>query len=38
MEIPIDEDWLKALYDILIIIYRNTDRPITSGFPYGERG
>jgi death-on-curing protein len=33
MEIPIDEDWLKTLYDILIIIYRNTDRPIASGFP-----
>lgn len=33
MEIPIDEDWLKALYNILIEIYKDTDRPIVSGFP-----
>jgi death-on-curing protein len=33
MEIPIDEDWLKALYDILVKIYSDTDRPIVSGFP-----
>ena len=33
MEIPIDVDWLKTLYDILISIYRDTDRPIVSGFP-----
>jgi death-on-curing protein len=33
MEIPIDEDWLKTLYDILIRIYSDTDRPIVSGFP-----
>jgi death-on-curing protein len=33
MEIPLDEDWLKALYDILIVVYSDTDRPITSGFP-----
>src|SRR5271157_1318078 len=33
MEIPIDEDWLKALYDILIEVYKDTDRPIVSGFP-----
>jgi len=33
MEIPIDVDWLKTLYDILIAIYRDTDRPIVSGFP-----
>jgi death-on-curing protein len=33
MEIPIDEDWLKTLYDILIEIYSGTDRPIISGFP-----
>jgi len=33
MEIPIDEDWLKTLYDILIKIYSGTERPIISGFP-----
>jgi len=33
MEVPIDEDWLKTLYDILIKIYSDTDRPIISGFP-----
>lgn len=32
-EIPIDEEWLKTLYDILIEFYHNTDRPIISGFP-----
>jgi death-on-curing protein len=33
MEIPIDEDWLKTLYDILIKVYSDTDHPIVSGFP-----
>lgn len=33
MEVPIDVDWLKALYRVLIIIYRDTDDPILSGFP-----
>lgn len=33
MEIPIDEDWLKALYEILVGIYQDTDRPVISGFP-----
>jgi death-on-curing protein len=33
MEIPIDEEWLRTLYDILISIYSGTDRPIISGFP-----
>lgn len=33
MEVPIDVEWLKALYDILTIIYSGTDRPIVSGFP-----
>jgi death-on-curing protein len=33
MEIPIDEAWLKTLYDILIRVYSNTERPIVSGFP-----
>jgi hypothetical protein len=33
MEIPIDEDWLKTLYEILVRIYQDTDRPVTSGFP-----
>ena len=33
MEIPIDEEWLKTLYDVLIKIYSNTERPIISGFP-----
>lgn len=33
MEVPIDEDWLRTLYDILIKIYSDTDRPIVSGFP-----
>lgn len=33
MEILIDEEWLKTLYDILTQIYSGTDRPIVSGFP-----
>ena len=33
MEILIDEEWLKTLYDILIRIYSDTERPIVSGFP-----
>ena len=32
-EIPIDEEWLRTLYDVLIELYKNTDRPIVSGFP-----
>jgi death-on-curing protein len=32
-DIPIDEEWLKTLYDILIEIYSTTERPIVSGFP-----
>jgi len=33
MEILIDEEWLKTLYEILIQIYSDTERPIVSGFP-----
>lgn len=33
MEIPIDEEWLKALYEILVSIYKDTERPVSSGFP-----
>jgi death-on-curing protein len=33
MEIPLDEEWLKTLYNVLISIYKNTDDPIRSGFP-----
>jgi hypothetical protein len=32
-EIPIDEEWLRTLYDVLIELYKNTERPIISGFP-----
>jgi death-on-curing protein len=32
-EIPIDEEWLRTLYDVLIELYKNTERPIVSGFP-----
>ena len=33
MELLIDEAWLKTLYQMLISIYQNTDRPIFSGTP-----
>jgi len=33
MEILIDEEWLKTLYEILIQFYSDTERPIVSGFP-----
>lgn len=33
MEIPIDEQWLKTLYDILINIYKDTDNPVYSALP-----
>jgi death-on-curing protein len=33
MDIPIDEEWLKALYTVLIAIYKDSDNPIRSGFP-----
>lgn len=32
MEIWITENWLRALYDILVDIYKNTDYPITVGY------
>ncbi len=32
-EIPIDEEWLRTLYDVLIELYKNTERPIVSAFP-----
>lgn len=35
MEIWLNEDWLKAFYDILVNIYRNTDYPITVGYNEG---
>jgi death-on-curing protein len=35
MEIWLDEEWLKALYRILVDIYRNTDYPITVGYNDG---
>ena len=33
MEIPIDEDWLTTLHEILVGIYQDTEDPIFSGFP-----
>lgn len=33
MEIPLDEEWLKTLYNVLIAIYKDTDDPIRTGFP-----
>ena len=35
MEIWFDEDWLKAFYQALVEIYRNTDFPITEGYNEG---
>lgn len=33
MEIPLNKDWLKTLHDTLVLIYQNTDDPISSGIP-----
>ena len=33
MEITLSEDWLKQLYNVLIVIYKGTEDPIKSGFP-----
>jgi hypothetical protein len=33
MEIPLDEQWLKQLYTVLIQFYKNTSDPIRSGYP-----
>ena len=35
MEIGIDEEWLKVLYDVLVDIYKETDTPITVGYNEG---
>jgi len=35
MEIKIDEDWLKILYEILFDFYRNSGHPITAGYSEG---
>jgi death-on-curing protein len=35
MEIWLNEDFLKAFYEILVDIYRNTDYPITVGYNEG---
>lgn len=34
MEIPLTEDWLKELYNVLIKIYEKTDDPIRTAFPF----
>jgi len=33
MEVNIDKDWLKALHEILVLIYETTDDPIGSAIP-----
>jgi death-on-curing protein len=35
MEIPIDEDWLISLHEILVHFYRKSDHPITLGYSEG---
>jgi death-on-curing protein len=33
MEVNIDKDWLKALHEILVLIYETTEDPIASAIP-----
>jgi death on curing protein len=33
MEIPLTEDWLKELYNVLISIYQKTNDPVRTGYP-----
>jgi death-on-curing protein len=33
MEVNLDKDWLKALHEILVLIYETTDDPIASAIP-----
>ena len=33
MDVNIDKDWLKALHEILVLIYEDTDDPVGNAIP-----